>query len=433
MSARDDATGTPAGTEKKRYRISKKPRVELPAKRVKPLASLQVQAELLWDEPSPAGDELWARLEEHALNHHLWLTNVQPGLPLQIIVEHLSRIWRPVLAGTQLEGCPAGAVCTVGQQVRLLLRPAAVSLLLFCTAADKDVCHGHRGPHDLIPGPKGRGCTSRSNFMNALATYPDSSIILAAEEQHLGRVGRFERRDAPTVLRMPTSALLDAAARGDAAHLRALLDSVLGTPTSDDKADRGQGPLSACCAFGHDECVQLLLDRQGAGDQLADSTPLRLACQEGHPSCVQLLLRANANPTPKLSEGELSPLFLSCRNGHTECLRLLLEVGEHTCSWVVVKGSPLHTACEHGHVECARLLVESGFPIDTLWLGNLAANSLDPVALWTPLMVACFNAELACATLLIEAGARNATQHKILEPEPHPVSQAPLLCCRCHP
>jgi hypothetical protein len=115
--------------------------------------------------------------------------------------------------------------------------------------------------------------------------------------------------------------LFDAARRGDAAAVKALLDKGVDVNT---KFRYGATALSYASDKGHLEVVKLLLERKADAnvkDTFYNATPIIWAAQKGHAKIVEALLDAGA-------EGKDDALEIGASGGHTELVRMLLAKGD---------------------------------------------------------------------------------------------------------
>lgn len=119
---------------------------------------------------------------------------------------------------------------------------------------------------------------------------------------------------------MPT--LIEAAARGDSAALRRMLDA--GAPVNQRDAN-GRNAVLAATQGGHADAALLLIERGAdvnAQDHIEDSAFL-LAGARGHTEIARLALRAGADPK-RLNRYGGTALIPACHYGHVDTVRLLL-------------------------------------------------------------------------------------------------------------
>ena len=126
----------------------------------------------------------------------------------------------------------------------------------------------------------------------------------------------------------PQDGLLDAAKRGDADAVRALLED-----GADPDFTRGDGltALHVAAREGYPEIVDLLIGagaETGATTRIGDYTPLHLAGGAGHAEVVGALLDAGADPGAVTTSSGVTALHLAAgaRRGE-DAVRLLLEHG----------------------------------------------------------------------------------------------------------
>ena len=122
---------------------------------------------------------------------------------------------------------------------------------------------------------------------------------------------------------------------------------------------RGLTALMFACAYGHEQCVSVLIESMASIDlQGGDGrTALAISAQNGHESCVSLLLRANANAAVQTKSGS-GAVLLAAEYGHAKCLSALLESGARASpprrqGWM----SPLAVAAANGYHECVEILL----------------------------------------------------------------------------
>ncbi|KAL0870858.1 hypothetical protein ABMA27_004701 [Loxostege sticticalis] len=155
------------------------------------------------------------------------------------------------------------------------------------------------------------------------------------------------------------AALLDAAARGDAARLNSLLDA---EPRHIDATDEnGCSTLQRAAADGHVDAVQLLL-RRGADpnkqDHVHGNTAAHEAAWKGYSRCVALLAAAGADLRAR-NAGGFAPLHLACQNGHNQSCREVLLAGAPPDIQNNYGDTSLHTAARYGHAGVTRILISA--------------------------------------------------------------------------
>ena len=165
---------------------------------------------------------------------------------------------------------------------------------------------------------------------------------------------------APPAPDVPESPLAAAAARGDLATVRKLLD----TGTKDVNApDRDGTPaLHWVVRRGDADLVARLL-AAGAAVDAADRhgvTPLQVAIGEGNGALVRRLLEAGADAGRLDRVGE-PPLMLAARVGEPAVVHALLEHGAAVDGRDASYGeTPLMVAVREGHLEVARAMLDAG-------------------------------------------------------------------------
>ena len=156
------------------------------------------------------------------------------------------------------------------------------------------------------------------------------------------------------------SPLATAAARGDLAGVRELLDS--GTKDVDAPDRDGTPALHWVARLGDADLVARLL-AAGAKVDGADRhgvTPLQVAIGEGNADVVRRLLEAGADANRLDAAGE-SPLLLAARIGEPDVARALLAHGAAVDGREQSFGqTALMVAIREGHAELARTLLDAG-------------------------------------------------------------------------
>lgn len=148
----------------------------------------------------------------------------------------------------------------------------------------------------------------------------------------------------------PGDELFNAARRGDAAAVKALLDHGVDVNT---KFRYGATALSYASDKGHLEVVKLLLERKAdvnVKDTFYGATPIIWAAQKGYAKIVEALLDAGA-------EGRDDALEIGASSGHLELVKMLLAKGS-------LKPEPLSNSLvaaeREKYAEIAELLKKAG-------------------------------------------------------------------------
>jgi uncharacterized protein len=168
-------------------------------------------------------------------------------------------------------------------------------------------------------------------------------------------------------------ALLEAAAKGDTAKAKALLDQGVNVNL---KGSDGRTPLTEAAFAGHAEMVKLLLDKGGdpsikkmdGADAFAlgqghkevaeifqGISSLIEAAGTGDTKTVKTLLDKGISPNAKDAGGR-TPLTEAAWNGHTEIIKLLLERGANPNIKKSDGASPADLAKGQGHKEIEEML-----------------------------------------------------------------------------
>ncbi|KAG9396399.1 Ankyrin repeats (3 copies) [Carpediemonas membranifera] len=124
----------------------------------------------------------------------------------------------------------------------------------------------------------------------------------------------------------------------------------------------GRSALFFAAAFGHTNCVKLLLDHGSDPDVQAKDgwTPLIAATVEGFSDVVRVLLVGGADPTNVLTNGR-SALHVAAQHGFTTITERLLR-NEPTLVDVVdsYDKTALDYSCAFGHAKATQLLLDAG-------------------------------------------------------------------------
>jgi ankyrin repeat protein len=157
--------------------------------------------------------------------------------------------------------------------------------------------------------------------------------------------------------RQPTLDVFEAAATGDVARLRELLDD---EPTLIDAwSVDGYQALGLACYFGHADAAALLLDRGAAHDQPSRNAmavmPLHSAASGRHADIAQLLIDRGADVAAR-SNGDFTALHSAAQNGDAELVRILLAAGADAGASMRDGRTPADLAAAAGHDVVAAML-----------------------------------------------------------------------------
>ena len=153
------------------------------------------------------------------------------------------------------------------------------------------------------------------------------------------------------------SDVADAAMRGDAAALRALV-----AQKADVNATQADGATALHWAvYRADLAMTDLLLGAGANAKAANregATPLSLACENGNAAIVESLLKAGADPNEALPRGETA-LMMASRTGNVAVMKALLDRGAQVNAKESLRGTTaLMWAADQGHAAAITLLLE---------------------------------------------------------------------------
>ncbi|XP_030835495.1 ankyrin repeat domain-containing protein 17 isoform X5 [Strongylocentrotus purpuratus] len=156
--------------------------------------------------------------------------------------------------------------------------------------------------------------------------------------------------------------------------------------------------LTIACAGGHDDLVQMLLEKN-ANIEHRDKkgfTPLILAATAGHYKTVQILLNHNADIEAQSERTKDTPLSLACSGGRYEVVELLLSHNANKEHRNVSDYTPLSLAASGGYVNIIKLLLRYGAEINSRTGSKLGIS---------PLMLAAMNGHTAAVKLLLDMGS----------------------------
>ncbi|KAL3278379.1 hypothetical protein HHI36_013707 [Cryptolaemus montrouzieri] len=156
--------------------------------------------------------------------------------------------------------------------------------------------------------------------------------------------------------------------------------------------------LTLACAGGHEELVELLLNR-GADIEHRDKkgfTPLILAATAGHEKVVEILINHNADIEAQSERTKDTPLSLACSGGRYEVVDMLLKRNANKEHRNVSDYTPLSLAASGGYVNIIKLLLNHGAEINSRTGSKLGIS---------PLMLAAMNGHTAAVKLLLDMGS----------------------------
>ena len=170
----------------------------------------------------------------------------------------------------------------------------------------------------------------------------------------------------------PEAPVAEAAMRGDAAEVRALIE--MGTDVNMPLGD-GMTALHWSAERGDNDITALLLSagaRVESTTRLGAYRPLHLAAKGGHTSVVRALLEADAIPNPGTTTGGVTPLHLAATSGSASSAAVLIEYGADVDRAETVWGqTPLMFAAAAGRVQVIHALLAGNAKAD------LTADVLD--------------------------------------------------------
>jgi ankyrin len=156
-----------------------------------------------------------------------------------------------------------------------------------------------------------------------------------------------------------TSAVADAAMKGDRAALRALL-----AQKADVNAPQVDGATALHWAMYRDDAEMAdMLIRAGANVKAANRdgiTPLAMAALYGDPAMILKLLKAGADAKEIGPNGQTA-LMLAARNGNPDAVKVLIEGGANVNARETLRGTTaLMWAVEQKHAAAVKALLDGG-------------------------------------------------------------------------
>ncbi|TKS67859.1 Serine/threonine-protein phosphatase 6 regulatory ankyrin repeat subunit B [Collichthys lucidus] len=186
-----------------------------------------------------------------------------------------------------------------------------------------------------------------------------------------------------------------AAARGHASWLSELLSIACSEPPSLPplRDHSGYTPLHWACYYGHEGCVEVLLEQKGCrcidGNPFTPLhcavTPLHAAAFSGHVDCVQLLLSHDA-PVDAVDQSGRTSLMMAAEKGRVggkeDCVLLILEKLSDTVLINATNAAlqtPLHLAARSGLKQAVQELLSRGANVQ-----KVDENGLTPALACAP-------------------------------------------------
>jgi ankyrin repeat protein len=169
-----------------------------------------------------------------------------------------------------------------------------------------------------------------------------------------------------------------------------------------------ESPVADAAMRGDAEAVRALL-RSGADVNAAQGdgmTALHWAAERGDVEMAEVVLAAGANPSALTRLGDYTPLHAAAKSGSVGVARALLNAGAEAEARTSTGGAtPLHLASGAGHVEVVEALLEQGVEVD----------SKEPMWLQTPLMFASAGGHTSVVRALLAAGADPAITARVMD------------------
>lgn len=163
----------------------------------------------------------------------------------------------------------------------------------------------------------------------------------------------------------------------------------------------GYSSIHYAAAYGHRQCLELLLERTNSvfeeSDSGATKSPLHLAAYNGHHQALEVLLQSLVDLDIRDEKGRTA-LDLAAFKGHTECVEALINQGASIfVKDNVTKRTPLHASVINGHTLCLRLLLEIADNPEVVDVKDAKGQ--------TPLMLAVAYGHSDAVSLLLEKEA----------------------------
>ena len=181
------------------------------------------------------------------------------------------------------------------------------------------------------------------------------------------------------------------------------------------KTKDGLTPLHCAARSGHDQLIELLLERNApisAKTKVIIAifpqhflkfsllvilqnglAPLHMATQGDHVESAKILLNNHA-PVDDVTVDYLTALHVAAHCGHVKVAKLLLEKGADANSRALNGFTPLHIACKKNRIKVVELLLKHG--------ANISATTESGL---TPLHVASFMGSMNIVIFLLQHNA----------------------------
>ena len=173
------------------------------------------------------------------------------------------------------------------------------------------------------------------------------------------------------------------------------------------RAGVGESPIADAAMRGDAAAVRALLqqhiDVQAAqGDGM---TALHWAAEHGNQDIAALLLDAGANPRAETRIGRYTPLHVAAKGGHAAVIRRLVDAKADVSAVTTTGATALHFASAGGNRETVAILLDAGSVV----------NAREPQWEQTPLMFAAGSGRTAVVKLLLARGADARATAKVVD------------------
>ena len=179
-------------------------------------------------------------------------------------------------------------------------------------------------------------------------------------------------------LQLATGSLHAAAARGDVAGMRALLDSGAILDVDSPSPSCGSTALHFAAAVGSTGATKLLLDAGAAADAVghAGASPLMVAAAMGHEGVASELCEGGADVNFAHAFGGSTALHFAAEMGRASLIAALCAVGADPNARKTTGGTPLHSAADADQAAAVTALVSATCNASTTTLLNGDTSAL---------------------------------------------------------